>query len=264
MPLQFPAFAVLLNLLSNLSRGGDALDLYFKSFAMDLESQSFLNYLSTWITDLPSINIDKAIPDPEHSAIVSVDVTNGFCYQGPLASPRVASIVGPIARLFQRAWEKGLNNIVLIQDSHEPDAVEFAQWPPHCVRGTPEAETVPELKALPFFNGMVVIPKNSIQSALNTSFNEWQLAHPDIGTYIVTGDCTDLCTYQLAMHLRLQANANQVSHHIILPVNCTDTYDLPVEAALTMGAIPHPGNLINQIFLYHMMLNGVEIYKEIN
>ena len=33
-----------------------------------------------------------------------------------------------------------------------PDAVEFAQWPPHCIRGTVECQTVEGFRRLPFFN----------------------------------------------------------------------------------------------------------------
>ena len=50
--------------------------------------------------------------------------------------------------LFTRAHALGVREFVLLQDTHEPDAPEFAAWPPHCVRGTPEAETIPELRLL--------------------------------------------------------------------------------------------------------------------
>jgi nicotinamidase-related amidase len=231
--------------------------------SLSQEALPFLDYLSTWQESLPSISIDQAIPDPARAAIFSIDVTNGFCYQGALASPRVARIVQPIVSLFQQAWERGLRHIVLLQDTHEPDAVEFAQWPPHCVRGTAESEPVPEFKALPFFDQMAIIPKNSIQPALNSGMGAWLAAHPDLDTFLVVGDCTDLCTYQLAMHLRLYANAYQLKRRVILPADCADTYDMPIETARTFGAMPHPGNLIHATFLYHMALNGVEVVQYI-
>jgi nicotinamidase-related amidase len=175
----------------------------------------------------------------------------------------VAQIVQPITRLFERAWERGVRNIVLTQDTHEPQAVEFAQWPPHCVRGTAESETVPEFQALPFFDQIQVFEKNSISSGLNAGLNEWLETHPEVDTFVVTGDCTDLCTYQLAMHLRLDANERQISRRVILPENCVQTYDRPVEVAETQGGLPHPGDLIHAVFLYHMQLNGVEVVSEI-
>ncbi len=232
-----------------------------RSFVSD--SIPFLEFLQRWIDGLPAASIEKVMPSPERTAILSVDVINGFCYEGPLASPRVARIVQPIRDLFQAAWGRGVRDILLIQDTHEPAAVEFQQWPAHCVRGTTEAEAVPEFKQLPFYDRMVTLQKNSINAAYNTGLEAWLDDHPQTDTFIVVGDCTDLCTYQLAMFARLQANAHQRSRRVIVPADCVDTYDLPVEAAQEIGAQPHPAELLHAVFLYHMALNGVEVVKGI-
>jgi nicotinamidase-related amidase len=226
-------------------------------------AEPFLQWLEEWLAGLPPIQMEQAAPQPERTAIISVDVINGFCYEGPLSSPRVAGIVEPIARLFERAWESGVRSIVLTQDTHEPEAVEFAQWPSHCVRGTHEAETVDAFRGLSFFSQMTVLEKNSIHSGLNTGLNEWLEANPQIDTFLVVGDCTDLCTYQLAMHLRLDANARQIQRRVIIPADCVQTYDMPVDTARTLGILPHPGDVIHAMFLYHMALNGVEVTASI-
>ena len=226
-------------------------------------SKPFLDELERWMERLPSLEIAAALPHPEHSALISVDVINGFCYEGPLSSPRVAGIVAPIQKLFLAAWDRGARRIVLVQDTHEPDAVEFNQWPPHCVRGTRESETVQELKDLPFYPSILTLEKNSIHSGLNTGLEAWLAENPDLDTFVVVGDCTDLCTYQLAMFLRLRANAQQLRQRVIVPANAVDTYDLPVETARSVGALPHAGDTLHAIFLYHMALNGVEVVREI-
>jgi len=223
----------------------------------------FFQYLEGWMAHLPELTISSAIPDAKKTAIISVDVTQGFCYEGPLSSPRVAGIVAPIQKLFEDAWAAGVRNIVLSQDTHEPDAVEFSQWPPHCVRGTSEAETVDAFKGLPFFDQVTLFEKNSISSEIDTGLNDWIEMHPEVDNYIVVGDCTDLCTYQLAMQLRLDANARQLSRRVIVPADCVDTYDMPIETAQNLGILPHPGDLIHVMFLYHMQLNGVEVVRTI-
>jgi nicotinamidase-related amidase len=228
------------------------------------QAKPFLDYLDGWMAAQSSLPLTEVIPDPAHAAILSIDVINGFCYEGVLSSPRVAEIVGPITRLFERAWQHGVHHIVLSQEMHEPDALEFAQFPAHCVRGTHEAETVDSFKRLPFFDQMVVIGKNSINPAMNTGLNDWVAAHPEIDTYIVVGDCTDLCTYQLAMFLRLNANAHQVTRRVIVPVDCAQTYDMPVDTARQIGVLPHPADLLHAVFLYHMALNGIEIVSTIS
>ncbi|HET7010004.1 MAG TPA: isochorismatase family cysteine hydrolase [Anaerolineales bacterium] len=224
----------------------------------------FFAYIDSWLETLPTVRLSSLVEAPARAAIISVDVINGFCHEGPLASPRVKTIIGPIVRLFNLAWEAGVRHILLSQDTHDPQAVEFAQYPPHCIRGTSESQTVPEIRALPFFDQMTILEKNSIQSALNTQLDAWIAAHPEVDSYVVVGDCTDLCTYQLAMHLRLDANARQVQRRIVVPVDCTDTYDLPVEQAAALGAVPHDAEVLHRIFLYSMHLNGVRLVASID
>lgn len=232
--------------------------------SLALRSQDFLNFLDAWQAGLPVLALADAMPVPAHAAILSVDVTAGFCTAGPLASERVAGIVAPITGLFSAAWERGLRQIVLIQDTHEPDAVEFEAWPPHCVRGTAESEPVAAIKALPFYARLLQLPKNSISSNLNTGLDAWIAAHPEIDAFFVVGDCTDLCTYQLAMQLRLDANERQLLRRVIVPADCVQTYDMPVETARSLGAMPHDGDLLHAVFLYHMALNGMEIVAQIS
>jgi len=227
------------------------------------ESTAFLQFLEGWTASLPELRLVEVLAQPERVAIISVDVIRGFCNAGPLASERVGRIVGPITQLFQASWTLGLRSIVLVQEAHDPQAVEFEAWPPHCVRGTEEAETVEAFQRLPFFNQMTRLYKNSISSFQGTGLNNWIAAHPQVDCFIAVGDCTDLCTYQLAMDLRLEANAGQRQRRVIVPVDCTDTYHRAVEVAQKEGGLPHPAELMHEIFLYHMALNGVEVVKHL-
>ncbi len=222
-------------------------------------STPFLSWLTEWQADRPTLDLAAEIGDPTAAAVLATDVVNGFCYEGPLASPRVAAIVPPIVALFRRAHELGVPHFLLTSDTHSEDALEFQQWGPHCIAGSREAEMVPELAALPFADQFVTIPKNSLNAALGTSLDEWLDDHPEVTTFIVTGDCTDLCVYQLAMHLRLRANVLGLARRIIVPANAVDTFDVPVDTARELGIMPHDGDLLHLIFLYHMALNGIEV-----
>lgn len=222
----------------------------------------FLEYLEEWRERLAPLALPAVVEEaggPEHVGIFCVDLLNGFCHEGALQSDRVKAIIAPIVDLMTRAHALGVRHFVLTQDSHPEDAVEFNEFPPHCIRGTREAETVPELLALPFAHAFTVLPKLSINSAIQTGLDEWLSDHPQVTHRIVVGDCTDLCTYQLAMHLKLSANARNVAHPVILPVDCVDTYDLPVDLARDLGIPAHPGDFFHQVFLYHMALNGIRV-----
>lgn len=226
-------------------------------------TKAFLDYVAAWYDGLAPMEINRIQPEPEKLAVISVDVTNGFCYEGALASSRVAGIVEPIARLFRRAEGYGCRHFILSQDTHPPDSVEFSSYPPHCLQGSREAETVNAFKALPFFDRFITYQKNSISSNLGTPLDAYLLSHGEIDTFLAVGDCTDLCTYQLAMYLKLRGNASNMPVKVVVPEDCTQTYDTPVAVAQSIGALPHDGDLLHVIFLYHMMLNGIEIVKTV-
>ncbi len=228
-------------------------------------SRPFLDYVVEWKEGLPPKPLAEIVGGgAEKVAVISVDVINGFCYEGTLSSPRVASIVDPIATLFQKSYEAGVRHFILTQDTHPADSVEFESYPLHCIRGSRESEAVDKFKELPFFDQFQVMPKQSINSAIGTDLDPWLAAHPEVNTFIAVGDCTDLCTYQLAMHLKLRGNARNEQVRVIVPVDCVDTYDLPVSVAAQIGAVPHDGDLLHYIFLYHMRLNGVEVVAKID
>jgi nicotinamidase-related amidase len=200
---------------------------------------------------------------PQQVAIVVVDLTNGFCHAGPLSSPRVAALLPRVAQLLTAAHTAGVRAIVLPQDAHAPDAQEFGSFPPHCVRDTAEAQTAPELRALPFAGEFTVLPKNSISSTIATGFDAWDARGGPFSAYIVVGDCTDFCIYQAASALKLRGNARQLGTRVIVPADCVDTYDIPLEAARSSGAEPHPADLIHHVFLHSLATNGIEIVASV-
>jgi nicotinamidase-related amidase len=157
----------------------------------------------------------------------------------------------------------GVRHFIFSYDAHEPQALEFSSYPAHCVRGSSESEAVSEIKSLPFFDQFVMMPKNSIDAALATNLDVWLDGYPEINMFIIVGDCTDICVYLLAIHLRSRANVLNQQVRIIVPADCVDTYDLPVHIAQEIGAVPHDGDLLHLIFLYHMMLNGVEVVSRV-
>jgi nicotinamidase-related amidase len=227
------------------------------------KSKSFLDFLENWLDNRPTLTLDQAIPEPENSAIISTDVINGFLYEGLLSSPRVAQIDEPITNLMQASWDKGMRDILLVQDYHSKDSLEFDAFGQHVVRGTSQAEAIDMIKNLPFYGQLTTIYKDSIHPALNNDFDSWMNSQDHLKTFIAVGDVTDLCVYHLASYLRFYANAYHKQRRVIVPANCVQTWHLSVEDAEDVEAIPHHGDMLHATFLYHMALNGIEVVRDI-
>jgi hypothetical protein len=119
-------------------------------------TRPFLTYLDEWFGALQNVPLADIIAgEPERVAVLSIDVINGFCKSGPLASERVGRIARPVADLLMHAYTLGVRNFVLTQDAHDPQTPEFEAYPPHCIAGSAESDTVEELKALPFFTAQM-------------------------------------------------------------------------------------------------------------
>jgi len=226
-------------------------------------SKAFLDYLEAWLDTRPVLTLEEAIPEPENSAIITADVINAFLYEGPLSSPRVAVIDKPITQLMEASWAFGMRDILLVQEGHREESLEFDAFGKHAVRGTRGAEAIDLIKALPVYDQLTTVYKDSIHPALNNDFDEWMEERKHLDTFIVVGDVTDLCVYHLATYLRFHANAYHRTRRVIVPANCVQTWHLSVEDAKDLPAMPHHGDMLHATFLYHMALNGIEVVKEI-
>jgi nicotinamidase/pyrazinamidase len=83
---------------------------------------------------------------PEHLAFVDVDSQVDFMLPGGrLYVPHAEEIIPQLRELMLWARAHQLP-IVSTSDAHAPDDPEFAQWPPHCVAGTPGQQHIPETR----------------------------------------------------------------------------------------------------------------------
>ena len=164
----------------------------------------------------------KTLTDGQ-TALVIVDMVNGFLTEGVLSSPRSASVLPACEKLLAFAKANALP-AVAFADCHEPDCIEFASFPPHCIRGTSESEIAPALQAI---GGYLLIEKNSTNGAITPAFQAWLQEHPDITRIVVCGVCTDICVMQFSLTLKTLCNQADRPMQVLLPVNAVETYDAP-------------------------------------
>jgi nicotinamidase-related amidase len=206
--------------------------------------------LSRWYEGLPELDVARL--EPARTALVSVDVIEGFTRLGALSSPRVTAIIPNIAALVTRLSELGVpaSQIAFVQDAHPADAQEFTAYPPHCVKGTDEAEAVREFQALPDWLQYRHFEKNSIASHTSEGFNRW-LEAQQVDTVITVGDVTDLCLYTMAIHVQTRNLALGLGQRVVVPESCAQTWDAP----------DHPGDLYHLLFLHQLARNGAEVVR---
>ena len=97
------------------------------------------------------------------NVLLVVDMLVGFLEAGHnlYCGDGAREIIPNVKRLIEGEQAKG-SQVFFICDSHRPDDLEFEMFPVHCVKGTEEAEIIPELSV---YAGEV-IPKETLQRLL--------------------------------------------------------------------------------------------------
>jgi nicotinamidase-related amidase len=187
------------------------------------------------------------------AALIVIDMNNGFARKGALYSPRIEALIPEVSRIANAFAKVKDIPLIIVNEDHPEDAREFASYPPHCVRGTEEAQIIIELEDI---ENKIIIGKNCTNAFAADEFKEtfMDLYNKGIKKFVVVGDCTDICIYQAAVSMQTYFNHHSHDGEVIVPVYAVDTYDLDVAN--------HNGDLMNVVFLYSMIGNGVKVVRE--
>lgn len=207
------------------------------------KSTETLDGIYDMLSLLPALSLDE-LPS-EDTALVMIDMINGFAREGALQSSRIEALIPAIAVLSQECGRRGIARLAFA-DNHTQASPEFGSYPAHCLAGTSESEMVDELKSI---GGYQMIPKNSTNGFLEDEFAQWIKQNSRIRNFIVAGDCTDICIQQFAVTLKTWFNRRNEPSRIIVPTNAVDTYDLGL----------HGADLLNASALFSMQVNGIEL-----
>lgn len=133
----------------------------------------FMTYLQTWYDSLETFSLENEVDNPSRLGVFAAAMIVEFCSEGPLASRRISDIVPIVVDIFKRTHELGVKRFVLCQDINSDDTEEFLSFPRHCIRGSNESLTIPQLTQLPFSSEFVVVEKNSLHPSLGNEFEDW-------------------------------------------------------------------------------------------
>ena len=90
------------------------------------QSQDALSAIYDQIAKAPVLDWQEL--DASRTAVLVLDMINGFAKEGALSSPRVEAILGETARLCSEAKALGLS-IVAFADEHTQASPDFASFP---------------------------------------------------------------------------------------------------------------------------------------
>ncbi len=144
-------------------------------------------------------------------AVLIIDMLHEFV-RGKLRSPQAEAIVPNIVRIVEKAREKKIP-IVHVVDSHLPVDIEVRKiWGPHAMKGSSEARIIPELE--PKTENEYILEKRWYSAFRGTGLNEL-LRDLQVDTLIVTGIATNICV------LHTVADATYYRYDIILVRDAT-------------------------------------------
>jgi nicotinamidase/pyrazinamidase len=155
---------------------------------------------------------EKAVVNPEESALVVEDMQKDFCYEdGALfMGAGVEEIIPKIRGLIEKAIQKRVH-LIFAQDWHSPDSKEFEIWGQHCARDTRGAEIIDELS--PFSKEAYVVKKQKYSDFFGTDVDA-HLKEKGIRTLIIVGVATNICV----MHTAIDASLR--GYELIVPEDC--------------------------------------------
>ena len=139
--------------------------------------------------------------DPTRTAVVVVDMQNGFCHpDGSLYAPPSEEAIAPVRDLVSQARDAGAH-VVYTRDVHPPEQFEdahyydeFERWGEHVVEGTWEAELVEELAVEA---RDLVVEKHTYDAFHETQLDGWLRAH-GVDDLLICGTLANVCVLHTA------------------------------------------------------------------
>ncbi len=215
----------------------------------------------------------------DRPGLVIVDLIKGFTKVGagslaPLApNAQINSMISEVSSLSAQFHEKK-HPTYFFKDSHHPEKYE-PPYPPHCLKGTEEAEIVDELKWMETSTHVTFLEKECINGFIGAMdengqnhFIKWVKDHK-LTHLIFTGICTDVCVMDLVLISLSVRNrgffGSTLKEIIVYEPGCAtfeinhqmcEKYTLPDSAR-------HPQALAHHLGLYFMASRGAIIVDEV-
>ncbi len=137
--------------------------------------------------------------DPKKRVLLVIDMLRDFLEtDGALFCGEKARRIIPFVRHQIEVFHQSADLVVFICDSHRRNDLEFALFPPHCVKGTRGAQIIPEL---PVGRKDIIVTKTRYSAFYGTRLSAL-LKKKKITEAYVVGVCTSICVMDTVGDLR--------------------------------------------------------------
>ena len=189
-----------------------------------------------------TLNIRKVLLDPDRTAIININTSEGFFRKGGLWSPQFLSVIPQLVRVNEYLLH---SRKVFAVDYHMRKSAELRTFPAHCTEHD-ECQILAELDR--FAATAEVVVKNCANAMFSTDFLRWFSANVDtLDNYILIGALTDIDVMQLALSLKSYFNERDLTPKILVVMN----------ACRTFSAESHNADDFQTFSAYNMILNGI-------
>lgn len=164
--------------------------------------------------------------DEFKKALYMIDMNNGFVNFGAMANPKYNNLVPEQLKMIEK-FRKENEMVNFILEAHDKNAIEFKKYPVHCIKGTKEAELIPEFINEQNKENTRIYYKNSINGMLNRNLQEEIKTLKKLNEIVVGGVCADLCVMDFVRtYLRYLDEINKEATMFVVK-QAIDTFDAP-------------------------------------
>ena len=174
--------------------------------------------------------------------LVVVDMIRGFIEQGSLSDPAISIIIDDNVELIKDFTRRG-QAVIAFRDAHGADSPEFANYPPHCLKGSMESALVDAIGV--FEDPMRVIDKDTTNGFHTPEFQSFNKSEPPLKRIMISGCGTDICILPFALTLKTYLQTMKDTTEVIVLQDAIETFD----------ALDHPRKEINE-FSYMLLRNA--------
>lgn len=180
-----------------------------------------------------------------------IDMINGFCVNGNLASPSIREIAPNIINFYNENKDN-IHTAIAFADCHNGESLEFEYMPEHCVDNE-EQEIIPELlNNIDFETTIYKNSTNGFHEFLNIEdSNDFAgmsaSAFWRTNTFYITGCLTSYCVMQFALSLKTWIN------------EYGDLFNKNIKVVVLKDCCADVDKEMEEWAIKYMQLNGIEV-----